>query len=101
MASRIDLHNKFIELLDSEEVYFQKPENKKMSYPAIVYTVNSLNFIHADNLHYRNLKSYKGIVISKLPDPEVFYKIMELPYTAALTPYVADNLNHYPFVIYY
>ena len=49
MASRLDLQTFLEELLKSKNVYFQPPESVKMKYPAIVYALDDIENVHADN----------------------------------------------------
>lgn len=101
MASRIELHEKLCELLGSRNVYYQSPESLKMEYDAIRYSLDNTSARFANGKKYSSKKSYNVIVISRLPDPEVVDKILELPYSSLGRPYVADNLNHYPITLYY
>lgn len=101
MASRLDLQSKLEELLGSRNVYYQPPETLNMSYPAIRYSLGESDVKFANNAKYQNMKSYELIVISKLPDPEVVDKILDLPYTSLGRPYPSNNLYHYPIKIYY
>lgn len=101
MADRLELQSKFEELLGSRNVYYNPPATLVMQYDAIRYSLNGMNTTHANNAKYLKLKRYDGIVISKRSDPEVVDKLLELQYCSLGTPYKADNLNHYPFTIYY
>ena len=49
MASRLDLQTFLEELLESKNVYFQPPESVKMNYPAIVYALDDIDNVQADN----------------------------------------------------
>lgn len=101
MASRLELHKKLEEFLGSKNVYYQPPANKLMQYDAIRYALSRIDTRHADDARYISKKCYEIIVISRLPDPDVVQKILDMPYTSLGRPYVADNLNHYPITIYY
>lgn len=101
MASRSELHEKLCELLGSRNVYYQPPESVKMEYDAIRYSLDDMFTLLANGKRYVSEKRYNVIVISRLPDPEVVDKILELPYSSLGRPYVADNLNHYPITLYY
>ena len=46
-------------------------------------------------------KKIKIIVIDKKPDNEVINKLLELPYCSYDRQYVADNLYHDVFTLYY
>lgn len=101
MASRLDLQSKLEELLDSENVYYQPPENIKISYPAIVYFKNDIDIKYADNNNYNNLNKYNIIVIDRLPDNIVIEKILKLPMSSYDRHYNDDNLNHDSITLYY
>lgn len=101
MADRVELQNKFENILGSRNVYYQPPENLKMNYPAIRYSLSERRGIYANDKKYLKLKSYDGIVISYTPDPDFLEAIIDLPYVSLGKPYVAENLYHYPFTIYH
>lgn len=101
MASRLELQTKLEELLGSRNVYYQPPINKVMQYDAIRYSLSRKDTKYADDRRYKSMNCYDVIVISRLPDPEVVDKILDLPYAAFNRHYVADNLNHYSITLYY
>ena len=101
MARRIDLHNMLVDLLGSTNVYFQPPETVKLQYPCIIYhrTTNDTKF--ANSKPYSIARKYFVLAIDANPDSEIPDKISALPKCKAGTFYTANNLNHYPFTIYY
>lgn len=101
MASRLDLHNLLVDILGSSSVYFQPPETIKMSYPAIVYSLDDINTRHANDEPYLLPRAYAITLIHKNPDNEIVEKIAELPLCRFGRFYVVDNLNHYTFTLYY
>lgn len=101
MASRLELQSKLEELLGSRNVYYQPPENFKISYPAIIYTKSDINSTHANNINYVNITRYQIIVVDRKPDNEVINKILELPLSSYDRFYVSDNLNHDSITLYY
>lgn len=101
MASRLELQTELEEILGSRNVYFQPPESVKMKYPAIRYSLSSIENIYADNLAYKQTKAYELILIDPDPDSEYADKLSQLPYCRFDRFYPADNLNHYIFTIYY
>lgn len=101
-GSRLELHSKLCELLGSTNVYFQPPETIKMKYPCIVYERSSGNSLYADNKLYRFLFRYTITVIDKDPDNPVVEKIIEeFPKCRYDRRFIADNLNHDLFELYY
>lgn len=101
MASRLELQSKLEELLGSRNVYYQPPENFKISYPAIIYTKSDIDSTHANNINYVNITRYQIIVVDRKPDNEVINKILELPLSSYDRFYVSDNLNHDSITLYY
>ena len=76
MASRLDLQTFLEEILESRNVYFQPPESVKMKYPAIVYALDDIENVHADN----------GVSI---------------PTCRFERYYASENLNHWNFSLYF
>ena len=77
--TRDDLHEIFVNILGSRNVYFQPPENVKIQYPAIVYSLSEIRNTFADNSVYSRKKAYDVTVIDKNPDSEIVDKVSELP----------------------
>lgn len=101
MASRLELQSKLEELLGSKNVYYNPPESVKMEYPAIRYSKKKMDIRYANNAIYSKMNCYEIIVISRRPDDPVIDKLMGLPYCSFDRPYIANNLNHDVFTLYY
>ena len=101
LARRLKLQALFEEILGSREAYFQPPENQKITYPAIIYHLEDIDNTFADNLVYGQQRVYNVTVISKDPDNDIVDKISQLPTCRFNRHYVADNLNHDVFILYY
>lgn len=101
MGKQLELQQVLENALGSRNVYYDPPSSLNMQYDAIRYSLGELRGRYANNAKYALLKSYDGVIISRRPDPEVVNKIASLPYTSFGKPYVAENLHHYPFTIYY
>lgn len=101
MNRRLELHEKLCEILGSRNVYFQPPESVRMVYPAIVYSIDGVDTIHADNGVYKTIDRYSVILIDRDPDTRIFNKLRALPLCRFERPYKADNLNHYMFSLFY
>lgn len=101
MASRLDLQTLLEDLLGSKNVYYQPPASLLMRYPAIVYSRDDIENIHADNRVYMQHTAYLVTVIDKNPDSEYVKKVSMLPMCAYDRHYVADNLNHDTFILYF
>lgn len=101
MSKRVELGKLLKEILGSNNVYFQPPENFKMSYPCIRYRLEGGDTLYADNVPYRFTRQYELVFIGKDPDSEIINKLAMLPMCRFDRPYVADGLNHYIYHIYY
>ena len=102
MASRPNLHEELCEILGTRNVYFQSPEDVKMKYDAIRYELAGKDLKRANDKIYLNTNKYNGVVITTNPDttiPDMLLSHFEM--CSFGNPYIADNLNHYPFTLYY
>lgn len=86
---------------DGWKVYFQPPGNVTLVYPCIVYKRDLANTQFADNNPYRRNKRYSVTVIDRNPLSPVPDKIAELPMCTFERFFVAGNLNHDLFNIYF
>lgn len=97
--NRIELHNLLLTFCDN--VYYQPPENLKMTFPAIVYTRSNIHNEHASDNIYRQLDSYTVTVIDKNPDSNIVRNISKIKYCSFNRHFISDNLNHDVFNLYY
>lgn len=100
---REELHEKLCNVLGSRQVYFQPPETIRMKYPAIVYDLYRINQRFADNANYRIMPAYSVTIIDRTSNLEWMDKMLEEfdHYCSLERTYVADNLVHYSFILYY
>lgn len=101
MDRRPNLQTLLEQILGSENVYFQPPATLRIQYPAIIYSRSNMDSRYANNSVYTTDVAYKVIVVDKNPDSETVDKISKLPKCSFNSHYVADNLNHDVFIIYY
>ena len=102
MAKRADLHEELCTILGTRNVYFTPPESVRMSYDAIRYELGGKDIKRANNRLYLFTNRYDGVVITRDPDttiPDAILSHFEM--CSFGSPYTADNLNHYPFTLYY
>lgn len=97
---RKTLHQNLINVLGTNQVFYEPPETVRMSYPSIVYSKGRINSMYAENKRYRNYTSYTIIVISKTPDLDVVNKILDWEYASYNRGYKADNLYHEVINVY-
>lgn len=102
MASRLLLHEELCELLGSRNAYFQPPASVIMEYDAIRYALAGKDVKRANDKIYQSTNQYDGVIITTDPDSELPDKLLNHFQMCSLgRPYTADNLNHFPFTLYY
>ncbi len=98
---RIELQKLLENLLQSKNVYFQRPQNTKMNYPCILFERATGETAFADNDPYRFNERYRVIVIDRDPDNPVIEKVASLRTAIYDRHYNADGLNHDVFLLYF
>ena len=107
MSKRLELHEILCEIINITEpdgdrhTYFSPPESMKMKYPAIRYSRIRIDNTFANDNVYKQNTAYEVIAIYKDPDSEIPIKISQLPMCSYNRQYIADNLIHDVFTIYY
>lgn len=99
MGQRLDLHQLLVGI--TENVYFQPPNNITLQYPCIIYKRDFADTKFADDRPYNHTLRYMVTVIDRDPDSEIPSKIAELPMSAFIRFYTADNLNHDVYSVYF
>ena len=101
MGSRKDLGKKFRTEIEPN-VYFQPPENLKLSYPCVVYTLSSIDHQYADNKTYIGKRRYQVTLITKDPDDELVQKTIDNFELCKFDRFfTSNNLNHNVFILYW
>jgi hypothetical protein len=101
VGQRLDLQTLLEETLGSANVYFQPPASVQMQYPCIVYQRYRMVSKFADNNVWHHTTCYQVTVIDPNPDGLARDKIADLPMCLYNRFFVADNLNHDVFNLYY
>lgn len=103
MDRRTSLNEELVAILGdgTRHVYFQPPNDMEMSYPCIVYERHDINNTQADNDIYLHKVQYTIIVIDRNPDSDIVKRMSKFRNAKFKNHYVADNLNHDTFEIYY
>lgn len=83
-------------------VYYQPPKDSRIKYPCIVYKLDDMPAIHADNNPYGIGHRYQVTVIDRDPESPLRERVAALPTCRMRTaPYERDNLHHFVFSLYY
>lgn len=101
MASRLELHEELCKLLGTRNVYFQPPSSVKIKYPAIIYSLDSIDTRHANDSIYSANNRYSVTYIDLDPDSVKIREFLKLPHCKFNRFYISDNLNHYNYTLYY
>lgn len=102
MGQRLELHAILVDLFDANpHVYFQPPANVQMEYPAIVYKRDNMDTKFANNRPFSLTTRYSVTVIDQDPDSVIPKKVALLPKCIYNRSFVADNLNHDVFILYF
>lgn len=83
------------------KVYFQPPADVGMVYPCIKYERDTGSTKFANDRPYSYEQKYQVTLISRDPDDELKEKLALLPKSLHDRFFVADNLNHDVFSIYF
>lgn len=87
--------------MGNNPVYFQPPENVKLQYPCIIYSRSSGDTKFANNDPYVVTRRYNIQLIDRNPDSPYIKDILQLRMCKYDRHYVADNLNHDTFNLYF
>lgn len=100
-TKRLELNQLLKEILGSENVYFQPKDGQNLSYPAIVYKLETVRSDFADGMPYRLHDRYQVTYIDRSPDSDIPKKLQSLPLCRFTAYFAKDQLNHYNHSIYY
>lgn len=83
-------------------VYFQPPGKHTLEYPCVIYHLSDIDVKRADNVVYRALREYQLILVDENPDSEYVDVLLDaFQHIGMDRTYIADNLNHWVFSLYY
>lgn len=101
MASRLKLHERLCAILGNDNVYYDPPPKVLMEYDAIKYSRSKIDKVYANDDVFKQRNRYEVIVITEDSESDVIDKVSLLPYCSHDRHYVADNLHHNVFTLYY
>lgn len=101
MDRRLKLQEILVNILGSNNVYFQPPSNTKLSYPCIIYERSYIDSKYANNAKYNIRVRYSLTLIGRSPENAIVEELLKLPYCSYDRSYTADALNHDTFTLYY
>lgn len=83
------------------KVYFVAPPNTGMEYPCIVYKRDDAETRFANNRPYTFEQRYQLTLIDRKAENDILPKIAALPKSRYERNFVANNLHHDVFVLYF
>ena len=101
MGRRVDLHELLAAVVGSGRVYFQPPEGYRISHPCVVYALEKIDTLFANNRPFCHDNRYSVTVIDPDPESPISGRIAELPMCVHNRRFVSDNLYHDVFTLYY
>lgn len=101
MTDRLALQALLVDILGSNNVYFQPPSNLAMQYDCIRYELDDLKPQHANNTPYSLDDRYTVTYICRNPDSSIIRELAGLPKCLFDRSYQADNLNHYVYTLFF
>ena len=91
-----------LERLAGRNVYFQPPASVQLVYPCVIYNLSAGDTKHADDLVYTYTNRFELIFIYRKPNIEIIEQVLRtFPMCSVSRVYIADNLYHYVFNLYY
>jgi hypothetical protein len=100
-STRLQLQSLLESILGTRNVYFQPPPNVQMQYPCIVYSRDAADTKFAGNKPYNRIQRYQVTVIDRDPDSGIPDKIAVLPLCTFNRFFVAENLNHDVYTLFF
>ena len=99
--TRLEIQD-LLESIDSSlHVYFQPPPTKRIQYPAIIYKLDNIDQVPADDITYVKHKSYMVTLVHSDPDNDIIDKLIDkIPNIRFDRTYISDNLYHYIYILY-
>ena len=86
----------------ANKAWYQKPDNKDMTYPCFVYKAMEPAQVFANNKSYLTIPRYEILYISKTEDDGIWQRMIDTFGNIEIgKKYVSDNLYHYVFHLYY
>ena len=101
MDKRLQLQTLLESISGVSKAWFQPPSNISLVYPCIIYKLDDVNSEFANNGPYSRRKRYMVTVITKEPDSVIPDLVGALPLSRFSRNYVANNLNHNVYTLYF
>lgn len=102
MKTWSQLYDVLEEIMRPYKVYYQPPENLKISYPCIVFENSNALTQYADNKPYTATKRYSVTLMSKTADNDLYKdKLLMLPMCTFDREFKTDGVVNTVFNMYF
>lgn len=102
MGQPLDLQMELEELMEGNMVKFQPPPKYQLTYPCIVYNLDSGVTRFAGNMPYTFTRRYSVTLIDRNPDSRFIEKLaMAFPMITMDRVFSTQGLHHYVYTLYY
>ena len=102
LDNRLRLHEKLVRAMNGPKVYFQPPENIKITRPCIIYKLTDIQDTYADNEPFLRRRKYEVLLVDDDPDSKYIDILKDsFDYIRFTRFYVADTNNHWLFELYF
>lgn len=99
--TRLEIQDLLESIDPSLHVYYQPPPSVHIKYPAIIYKLDDIDQLHADDRTYLKSKSYMITLVHSDPDNNIIDKLIDMiPNIRFDRTYISDNLYHYIYILY-
>ena len=85
---------------ETPHVYYQPPENIKLSYPCFIYSFDDSVSLHANGSPYLYRDEYTVTYITKSVSPPLVNSMRRLSKVKYDRHFTSDNLHHYVFTFF-
>lgn len=86
---------------EETNVYYQPPGGTSIKYPCVIYALDDMNTLRADNRNYRITPTYEIKVITTDPDTPIPKRLLEDISTCRFhRTYTEDGMHHYVLSLY-
>lgn len=101
-ARRYELQTRLENILGSDNVYYNPPQNIRLSYPCIVYSMSRKNISRADNVLYKVVTGYDITFMHINPDDSIDAKLLgSFSNSSFNRSFILDNIYHDVYLIYF
>lgn len=97
------LRELLMEKTDIDYCYYDPPASIRMTYPCVIFHLSDQDVIYADNQAYLSRLRWDVTIVDPVSTNGEIYimEMIQLPMCRFGRHYVADNLHHYTFSLYY